>query len=62
MLLEGKRFDTKQDNAFKDTLFYSHLIFQSNLGLRTSHQKMKNVTWGGGQKSGKSVTYYLNGP
>jgi hypothetical protein len=48
MLLEGKLFDTKQDKASKDTFFFIHLKFQSNLGLEISHQKLKNVTRGGG--------------
>ncbi len=63
MLLEGKLFDTMQDNAFKDTLFYIHLIFQRNLVLRTSHQKMKNVTrGGGGQKSAKKCHVLFERP
>ncbi len=56
MLLDGKLFVTKQDKASKDTFFLIHLIFQSNLSLKISHQKLKNVTWGGGQKSAKKVS------
>jgi hypothetical protein len=44
MCLEVKLFVKKQDKASKDTYFLIHLIFQSNLGLKISHQKMKNVT------------------
>jgi hypothetical protein len=64
VLLEEKLAVTKQDTALKDTLFLIDLIFQSNIGLKISHQKMKNVTLGGGgvRKVPKSVTYYLNGP
>jgi hypothetical protein len=42
MLLEVNFFITKQDKASKDTLF------QSNRSLNISHQKLKNVTQGGG--------------
>jgi hypothetical protein len=43
-----------------DTFFLIHLIFLSNLCLKISDLKEKNVTRGvGGQKS---VTYYLNSP
>jgi hypothetical protein len=54
MFLEEKLVVTKQDTASKDTFF---LIDQSNIGLKISHQKMKNVTrGGGGQKSAKKVS------
>ncbi len=33
-----------------------HLLFQSNLSLKISHQKLKNSTRGGGQKSAKKVS------
>jgi hypothetical protein len=59
LLLEGKLFDTKQDKTSKDTFFYFHLIIQSNLGLKIGHQKLKNVTQGGGgggQKRAKKVS------
>jgi hypothetical protein len=64
MLLEGTLCVTKQGKASKDTFLLIHLIFQSNLSLKISHQKMKIVTQGGGgsEKSQKSVTYYLNCP
>jgi hypothetical protein len=66
MFLEEKLVVTKQDTASKDTFFLIDLIYQSNIGLKTSHQKMKNVTRGGGRGGPggvqKSVTYYLNGP
>jgi hypothetical protein len=48
MLLEGNLFHTKQDKAPKETFFLINLIFQSNLGLKISHLKLKNVTQGGG--------------
>ncbi len=44
MLLEEKLVVKKQDTALKDTFFSIDLIFQSNIGLKISHQKMKNVT------------------
>jgi hypothetical protein len=57
MLLEEKLLIPQQDKASKDTLFLIHLIFQSNLSLKISHQKLKNVTQGeGGQKSAKKVS------
>ena len=58
MLLEEKLVVTKQDTASKDTFFLIDLIYQSNIGLKTSNQKMKNVTrgWGGGQKRAKKVS------
>ncbi len=57
MLSEGKFFITKQDKASKDTFFLLHFIFQSNLSLEISHQKLKNVTQGGGgRKSAKNVS------
>jgi hypothetical protein len=64
LLFEEKLVVTKQDTASKETLFLTDLIFQSNIGLKIIHQKMKNDTRGGGgsEKSQKSVTYYLNGP
>ncbi len=62
MLLEEKLVVTKQDTASKDTFFLIDLIFQSNIGLKISHQKMKNVTRVWSEKCQKSVTYYLNGP
>ncbi len=64
MLLEGNLFVTKKDKASIDTLFLIHSIFQSNLGPKTSQQKLKNVTHrgGGSEKCRKSVTDYLNGP
>ncbi len=46
MLLEEKLVVTKQDTASKETFFSTDLMFQSNIGLKISHQKMKNVTWG----------------
>jgi hypothetical protein len=45
-----------QDKASNETLFQIHFIFQSNLDLKISHQKLKNVTQGGGQKSAKKVS------
>jgi hypothetical protein len=48
MHLEGKLFDTKQDNALKDTLFLIHLIFQRNLGQKISHQKIEKCHMEGG--------------
>ncbi len=48
MLLKGEFFITKQDKASKDTFFQLHLVFQCNLSLKISHQKLKNVTQGGG--------------
>jgi hypothetical protein len=64
MLLEETLCVTKQDKASKDTFLLLHLIFQSNLSLKISHQKLKIVTQGGGgsEKCQKIVTYYLNGP
>jgi hypothetical protein len=64
MLLEEKLVVTKQDTASKETFFLTDLIVQSNIGLKISHQKVKNVTRGGGgsEKCQKSVTYFLNGP
>jgi hypothetical protein len=64
LLLEGNIFVTKQDKASIGTLFWIYSIFQSNIGLKISHQKLKNVTQGrGGRKvPKKTVTYYLNGP
>jgi hypothetical protein len=58
MFLEEKNFITKQDKASEDTFFLIHLIFQSKLSLKISHQKWKNVTQGGmgGQKSAKKVS------
>ncbi len=38
----------KQDKASKDTFLQLLLIFQRNLSLKISHQKLKNVTQGGG--------------
>jgi hypothetical protein len=55
MLLGEKLVVTKQDTASKDTFFLINLIFQSNIGLKISHQKMKNVTRGA-QKSAKKVS------
>ena len=48
MLLEENFVVSQQDTASKDTFFLIDLIFQSNIGLKISHQKMKNVTRGGG--------------
>jgi hypothetical protein len=48
MLLEEKLVVTKHETASKDTFFLIDLIFQSNIGLKINHQKMKNVTPGGG--------------
>ncbi len=62
MLLEGKLFVTKQAKASKNTFFLNHLIFQSNLSLKISNQKLKNVTQGegeGGQKSDKKVSHII---
>jgi hypothetical protein len=57
MLLEENFFITKQDQASKDTFLQLHLIFQSNLSLKICHQKLKNVTkGGGGQKSAQKVS------
>jgi hypothetical protein len=58
MLLEVNFFVRMQDKASKETFFLIHFIFQSNLGLKISHQKFKNVTrgGGGGQKSAKKVS------
>jgi hypothetical protein len=57
MLLGEKLVVTKKDTASKDTFFLIDLIFQSNIGLKISHLKMKNVTQGGGgQKSPKKVS------
>jgi hypothetical protein len=56
MLLEEKLFDRKQDKASKDALFLIHLIFQSNLSLKISHQKLKNVTRGGGSEKCQKVS------
>ncbi len=58
MLFEEKIVVTKQDTAPKDAFFLTYIIFQSNIGLKISHQKIKNVTRGG-QKSAKK--YYLYG-
>jgi hypothetical protein len=55
MLSGGKLCVTKQDEACKDTFFQIRLLFQSNLSLKISHPKWKNVTrWGSAKKS---VTY-----
>ncbi len=43
-LLGEKLFVTKQDEASKNTVFLIHLKFKINLGLKISHQKLKNVT------------------
>jgi hypothetical protein len=51
MLLEGNFFITKQDKASKDIFLLLPLIFQSNFGLKISHQKSKNVPQGGGEVS-----------
>ncbi len=58
MLLEEKLFITQQDKASKDAFFLIHSIFQCNLSLKISHQKLKNVTrgGGGGQKIAKKVS------
>jgi hypothetical protein len=48
MLLEGTLCVTKQGKASKDTFLLIHLIFQINLSLKISHQKLKIVTQGGG--------------
>jgi hypothetical protein len=59
MLLEEKLVVTKQDTASKDTFFLINLIFQSNIGLKISHQKMKNVTRGGGEGGVRKVPIIL---
>ncbi len=46
LLFEGQLFDTKQDKASTDTFLFIHLKFQSYLGLKIGHQKVKNVTRG----------------
>ncbi len=46
MLLEEKLVVTKLDTASKETIFLNDLIFQSNIGLKISHYKLKNVTQG----------------
>jgi hypothetical protein len=62
MLLEEKLFITKQDKASKDTFFLIRLIFQSNLSLKISRQKLKNVTpgGGGGKKKAKKVSRIIS--
>ncbi len=65
MLLEGKLFVTKQDKASIVTLFWINSIFQINLGLKISHQKLKNVTprgRGGGRKSAKKCHVLFEWP
>jgi hypothetical protein len=57
LLLDVKLFVKKQDKASKDTFFLIDLLFHSNLDLKFSHQKLKNVTkGGGGQTSAKNVS------
>ncbi len=48
MLLEEKLVVTKQDTASKDAFFLINLIFQSNIGLKISHQKNEECHTGGG--------------
>jgi hypothetical protein len=48
MLLKEKLVVKKQDTAYKRNFLLIDLIFQSNIGLKISHQKMKNVTRVGG--------------
>ncbi len=56
MLLEGNFLLTKQDKE-KDTFFQLHLIFQRNLSLKISHQKIEKChTGGGGPKRAKKVS------
>ncbi len=62
MLLEEKLFITKQDKASEHSFFLRHLIFKSDLSLKISHHKLKNVTQGVQKRSKKSVAYYLNSP
>ncbi len=62
MLLEEKLVITKQDAASKDTFFFINLIFQSNIGLKISHQKMKNVTWWGVKKVPKKCHVLFEWP
>jgi hypothetical protein len=54
--LKVKLFVTKQDKASNDAFFLIHLIFQSNLGLKINHQKLKNVTQGWGEQSAEKVS------
>jgi hypothetical protein len=66
-IVEGKFLVTKQNKASKAFFFLLNLKFQSNLGLKISHQKIKkcHTGWGvevGLKKCQKSVTCYLNGP
>ncbi len=49
MLLDGKLYVTKQEKASKDPFFHIHLIFQSNLGLKISHQNFKTSQRGVGK-------------
>jgi hypothetical protein len=63
MLLEVKLLVRKQDKASKDTFSSNSIDIAEQFKPKISHQKMKNVTRGGGsEKCQKSVTYYLNGP
>jgi hypothetical protein len=62
MLLEENFVVTKQDTASKDTLFFIDLIFKSNIVLKISYQKIKNVTqggWGGGGKKSAKKCHVL---
>jgi hypothetical protein len=38
LLLEATKFAREKDNASKDTLQQTHLIFQSNFGLKISDE------------------------
>jgi hypothetical protein len=49
MHLEGKLFDTKQDNASKDTFFLIHFNILKKFRPKSVIKKLKNVTWGGGE-------------
>jgi hypothetical protein len=64
ILLEEKLLAIKQDKASRDAFFIIYLIFWSNLDLKISHQKLKNVTWGGrmGQKSCKKCHVLIECP
>ncbi len=53
LILEGKLFVTQQDKASKDTFFKIHLIWQCNLGLKFTNQKLKMSHGEGGGGSEK---------
>ncbi len=62
MLLEEKLVVTNQDTASKDTFFLINVIFQSNICLKISHLKMKNVTRGGVRKVPKKCHVLFEWP